>query len=104
MIVNGANAVVSKQPVISAKSEKRITARSAIDMIATGRAFQNVIAGAAIDHRHPVVAACIQVAEIEGAASLRKFDQIISTKCGNAELFDDRPVLRVAPRRIDNSR
>src|SRR5436309_14125212 len=98
MVARVGFAVVAEQPVIATQAEERIATHAAIDPVAAARTHQDVVAGAAVDHRHPIVAPGREIRHVNRARPLDEPEPVVAAKAGDLELLDEWRAPGVAPR------
>ena len=92
-----ARAAVAEQAVVAAVAVQGIAAEAAIETVTAVGALQGVVAGSAVEHADPVVAARAQRRDVDGVGAAGEAEPVVAAQAGNPELFDQRHAIGVAP-------
>ena len=99
-----ARSAVAPQQVIAAKAVYFITAAPPVQPVSGAGALQDVVAGAAVNHSHPVIAAIREIRDIYGACAFHKAYVVVTCKPGDPELLNRRFAICIAPGPQDDHR
>ena len=96
-----ADRAVAPEPVVALQAEENVVAAPAVETVTSRRAGQRVVVGTAVDHADEVVAAIVQVADIERQHGLfgrrarerliglgDEGDVVVAEQTGDPELLD----------------
>ena len=99
---------IAPQPVVTGETVNRIAAAAAVDAVAPSGSHQQIVAGTAVDHADEIIAARVEIADVERQHGPRRrrsgiggigigdeLDIVIAQQAGHPELLHQRFAVRI---------